>query len=191
MKIAARMSRLIPLLVAFAVLTPSAASAHLEIEGTVVPGTPFTWDGTRAVAVNITGFNNNNVATCGEAPDNYCEYAHVRFDLPFPAGSTALTYKKNANVTIDQFDPASATDFDLHVFASDAEGTELDQIGESAQQITDPLDRPETVQWQLQSKRTYNPDGTVKTEDITTYVLVQVVYFFCPNSMYKGTAKIL
>jgi hypothetical protein len=186
----ARMKRILPLLVAVAVFAPGAASAHLEIEGTVAPGAPFNWDGARATAFNITGFNNGNVATCGEDIDNYCEYAHIRFDLPFPAGSTAKTFKKSANVTIDSFDPPSVTDFDLHVFASDAAGTQLDQIGESAQAIvTDPIDRPETVQWQITSTRTYNADGTVATENITSYVLVQVVYFQCINAMYKGHAK--
>lgn len=189
MKVPARLKAITPLLVAFTLLMPGTASAHLEIEGTATPGTPFTWNGTRATAVNVTGYNNNNVAVCGENPDNYCEYAHVRFDLPFPAGSIAKTYKKNANVTIDMFDPASVTDFDLHVFASDAAGTQFDQIGESAQQITDPVDRPETVSWPITSTRTYNADGTVATESITTYVLVQTVYFLCPNSTYRGTAK--
>jgi hypothetical protein len=184
-----KVARLIPLLLAFTVLMPGVASAHLEIEGTVVPGTPFKWDGTRAVAANITGFNNNNVAECGEDPDNYCEYAHIKLELPFPAGSTLTKYKKNASVTIDAFDPPSVTDFDLHVFASDAAGTQLDQIGESAQDIGEPFDTPETVSWPVTSTRTYNPDGTVATESITTYVLVQTVYFLCPNSMYKGTAK--
>ncbi|MFN2543810.1 MAG: hypothetical protein ABR600_04445 [Actinomycetota bacterium] len=140
----------------------------------------------------MSGFTNGNDATCGKDAQTYCEYVLVRYDLPFPAGSTAETYDKQADFRIDSFDPPSVTDFDLHVYSSDATGAKGDQIGESLQNSPqDPFDRPEHVTFSVESTRTYNADGTVATENITTWVLGEIVYFQCPNSMYKGTAKFL
>ena len=134
----------------------------MDKAGAVTLTTPFTWDGTRAVAFNVSGFTNGNVATCGKNIDNYCELVLIRFDLPFPEGSTDEFYDQTADVRIDQFDPPNVTDFDFHLFASDANGMQGDQIGESLQSTPpDPFDRPEHVTFIVESTRTYNPDGTV------------------------------
>ena len=179
--------------------------------GDVTPAAAYNWDGTRAIAANVTGFTNGNIATCGLREDqtgvlgqtvqpDYCEHILVRFDLPFPDGSSALTYKKSMQVAINTFDPATVTDFDLRLFESDANGTKgttgttlfsgQDPIAE-AQAGGQVFDKPEQVTVPLTSKRTYNPDGTVKTETSTFWYLVEVVYFQAPNATYKGTAKFL
>lgn len=185
------MKRLALLLTALFLMVPSTASAHETINGTVSPGAPFTWSGTRAIAANITGFTTNNNPECGEDVDNFCEFIHLTLNLPFPAGSTATKYKKTASVRIDAFDPAVVTDFDMGVYYSDASGTMGERILYSAQSVEEGNDRPEEVTVPLESKRTYNPDGTVASEITTHYLLAQVVYFFCPNSAYSGTAKFL
>ncbi|MGH2692073.1 MAG: hypothetical protein ACRDHM_06185 [Actinomycetota bacterium] len=176
-------ARLATLLVAFTLLLPGTASAHEAFEGTVTPGTPFTWDGTRATAFNISGFNNGNVATCGEDIDDFCEYAHITANLPFPAGSTAKTYTKSLTFMIDTFDPP-VTDFDMALYTSDATGAKLDRLDFSGNNPGEAEDLSTSVR----STRTYNADGTVATENITSYYLIEVVYFAAVNATYKGTA---
>lgn len=177
------MKRFAILALGIALVLPGTAQAAEAHEGTVTPGNPFNWDGTRATALNISGFNNGNVATCGEDIDNFCDFAHIRADLAFPAGSTATTYKKNLTFTLDTFDPP-VTDFDMAVYTSDADGTKLDRLGFSGENPGDP----ETYSVQAISRRTYNPDGTVATENITSYFLVEVVYFAAVNATYHGRA---
>jgi hypothetical protein len=177
------MKRVVIFAVGIALLIPGTAQAAPQHTGTATPGAPYNWNGTRSTALNISGYNNNNVATCGTTVQDYCDFAHVRADLPFPANSILKTYKKTITFTLDTFDPA-ITDFDMAIYSSNAAGDAIERLGFSGANPGDP----ETFSTQATSTRTYNADGTVATENITSYFLVEVVYFAAVNATYHGRA---
>jgi hypothetical protein len=174
------------LLLAFAIVLPTAtARAHFPPDRTISVSKGqggSTWDGVQAVGLNANYFGLAGgdavvpPGTCSRAILTRCETILFELSNPLTAEEIAAgkTFKNaTATVTISDYQPFPASDFDLRAFASDATGTPYDQIGQSGANPGEP----ETI------------SASVKTT-ITqpkAYVLVHVVYFAVPNSFYKGT----
>lgn len=175
----------IALLVALAtMLSATSASAHLPPDKTIslVAGTTQTWDGTEAVGFNVNYFGLAGgdavipPGTCSHAVLTRCETVLFEFSNPLTqaeidAGKTSKT--KTTTVSIGEYAPFVACDFDLRAFSSDAAGTPIEQIGQSGENPGEP----ETISLSIRTT----------IDQPTQYVLVHVVYFAVPNSSYKGT----
>ena len=174
-----------------AALPLTAASAAPDRTGTVVAGTPYTWEGVVATGTAFENFIgarsvNGVVVTdglqCSKNPDSYCEATLVGFDLTLTEQEIAAgKTKKTANAEIAIGDPTvAAYDFDLKVYESDAEGTK----GAEVASVGDLDETPGEETAAISGIR-----GTVQAP--TAYYLVEVIYFYAVQGNYKGTAKIL
>lgn len=120
--------------------------------------------------------------TCTHNVESYCETVFIEFSNPLTqaeidAGKTKHT--KTATITINNFGPVPdpATDFDLVVFESDAEGTKGEEIGRSAVFGPDQAG-DESVSIPL----------TTTISQPSVFVLLDVVYFVVLGTGYSGSA---
>jgi len=153
----------------------SSASAQpdfVEFAGTVSDTQrTFTWTGTTFVGANA-GYADAE-AGCGELPSDYCDEVLVAVDVP-PADGFS---RRRSTVTVDIGSyTLPVSDYDVYLFASDAEGTKGAPLGNSAGLpgeaesasgvVTTTLDKP------------------------VAYVLAEIVYYVAAGS-YEGTAKVV
>lgn len=152
------------------VLVATGASADADFTGELNPGDTFTWEGA------VAGFNPlyfEGDAGCSSDPTNYCEYALLSYTNPVPEDDADGRLTRSSTITIT---PTGVADFDLQMYASDADGTMGAMIGSS----TDfPVgnDGVESVSAVMRTT----------TEQPTLYVLVEVIHFANVGG-YTGTA---
>lgn len=150
-------------------LVATGASAETDFTGELAPGDTFTWEGA-PVGLNPLYFEGE--AGCSSDPNNYCEYALLKYTNPVPADDADGRLTRNSVITIT---PNAAADFDLQVYASDADGTMGSMVGSST---AFPWDN--TVESVSTVIRT-------TTEEPTVYLLVEVIHFANVGG-YTGTA---
>jgi uncharacterized repeat protein (TIGR01451 family) len=160
-----------PLLAAFAVtvlsilLSASIARAAPDRTGTVTPSSPFTWDGALASGANVT-YSSQTGEPCGKTPADYCDVTLLNVNVD---PSYWTTHGGGVQISIGNYRPDTASDFDLYVYKSDASGTRGQLVGSSG----DVAGRPERT-------TVANASG---------YYLIQVVYFAVAASQYSGRAE--
>ena len=178
-------------LVAMLVLIPTAAKAETpDFTAKVDAGATHTWQGSTAMGLNVNyhgmfnGVHPTAAGTCSDDRDSYCDTILVELSNPLTqaeidAGKTSK--KKNVTITTTGYGPVPdpVTDFDLEVYASDAQGTKGDSLGESGVWGYDDGDGTETVTTQI----------TTTLTEPSKFVLVEVVFFIVPNSSYTGSVK--
>lgn len=185
------MRRVLLATAAAVVLLPGTAHAEeADFTAKVDAGTTHTWTGTHATGLNVNywgmfeGTHPTPPGTCSDDRDSYCDTVLLELSNPLTqedidAGKTSK--KKTLTVTITDYGPVPdpATDFDLILFTSDAEGTKGDELGQSAVWGYDEGDGTETVPTQI----------VTTLAEPSKFVLVEVVYFIVSDSHYTGTAK--
>ena len=103
-------------------------------------------------------------ATCSRDPHTYCETILVALNAPLDPEGTATTRRESLQVTLDW--EGETSDFDLVAYASDAEGTQGESIGQSG--AFNAIDGAgESVLLNI----------TTTMDKPTEYVLLHVVYF--------------
>jgi hypothetical protein len=132
---------------------------------------PQTWDGDTATGTNVNyDFSAGEPCTDtdGGADPEYCDITLLHVDL---SSSPDFWGPKTGGVEIrlDEYSP-EASDFDLQVFASDANGTKGRLVGSSGGSAG--AHERTTIK---------EPDG---------YYLIQVVYFAVTNGTYRGTVEL-
>ena len=152
------------------VLVATTASADTDYTGDLKPGDTFTWNGAVA-GLNPLYFEGD--AGCSSNPNNFCEYALLSYTNPVPADDADGRLSRGSTITIT---PTAAADFDLQVYASDADGTMGSMVGSST---AFPIDN-DGVESVTASLRT-------TTEQPTAYLLVEVIHFANVGG-YTGTA---
>jgi hypothetical protein len=147
-----------------AVLALAPVAGAADREGVVTPETPFAWEGPSAVGHN-ENYDGASGQPCGKAVEDYCDETLVNAD----AGDFYDTSGGGVEFSIGNYD-VPASDFDLYVYESDADGTRGDLVGSSA-----------------------GGDGveeSVAIPNASGYFLVRVVYWRVdPASGYDGRAE--
>jgi hypothetical protein len=178
-------------LTAAIVLLPATARAEApDRTFKVDAGATVAWDGTQTTGLNVNYWGQANgvhpvpPGTCSNDRDSYCDTILFEFSNPLTqaeidAGKTSK--KKNATITITNYGPVPdpGTDFDLHVFSSDAQGTIGDELGQSAVWGYDDGDGTESVTTQI----------TTTLAQPSKFVVAEIVYFIVVDSSYDGSAK--
>lgn len=151
-------------------LVATGASADTDFTGELAPGDTFTWEGA-PVGLNPLYFE--GAAGCSGNPNNYCEYALLKYTNPVPADDADGRLTRNSVITIS---PTAVSDFDLQVYTSDADGTMGSMVGSST---AFPVDN-EGVE---------SVSTVIRTtpEQPTVYLLVEVIHFANVGG-YTGTA---
>jgi hypothetical protein len=175
--------RLLLLMAVLMALLPAAgAVAETDHTTTLLPGDSFEWSESSQFGTNINYFPwvpqadpVIPLASCSKNPHYYCDTVLVNFSNPLTedelaAGVTTKTRK--AVVTVGDFVEEHVSDFDLRVFASDAEGAKGVMLGESGSGM------PEQVQLNLRST----------ADKGEHWALVEVAYWSGIGG-YTGTIK--
>lgn len=147
------------------ILVGQAAGVTPDRTGTVDPVTPFTWEGTQASGANLD-YSAQTGEPCGKALEDYCDVTLLNVNV---APSFWDTRGGGVQISIGNYTPDAASDFDLYVYESDASGTRGALVGSSPNIPSLP-----------ESTTIPNASG---------YYLVQVVYFAVVASRYSGEAK--
>lgn len=140
-----------------------------------------SWSGAAKTAFNTTFYmaSTTGRAACGKTAQDFCEDTLVRID-PELAGAKKLA------VRLDGFSQAS--DFDLRVYASNATGDALNDLGSPQGEVT-----------QTSPLGTLDPRATAhgdfETKDLTgvkagQHYLVRIVYFAVADEGYRGTVTL-
>jgi uncharacterized repeat protein (TIGR01451 family) len=133
--------------------------------GTVTPTSPFTWQGATATGAN-SGYDAEGGEPCGKTPDTYCDVTLLNVNV---APSYWDAQGGGVQISLNNYTPNAASDFDLFVYKSDASGNRGELVGSSP----NIAGRPE-------STTVTNASG---------YYIVQVVYFTVTASSYTGSAQ--
>jgi hypothetical protein len=185
------MRRIVLATAAALALLPGTAHAETpDFTAKVDAGTTYNWDGSTALGLNVNywgmfeGTHPTAPGTCTDDRDSYCDTILFEFSNPLTQeeiDAGKISKKKNATVTITEYGPVPdpATDFDLILFSSDAQGTKGDELGQSAVWGYDDGDGTETVTASI----------TTTVAQPSTFVLAEVVYFLSANSSYAGSAR--
>lgn len=128
------------------------------------PG-PATWDGATASGLNQLFDAETGEPICGDEIDDQCDTTLLRVRVPDDFWKSR---GGGVEVSIGDYFPNAASDFDLYVYESNREGKRGDLIEVSA----GPSGLPEQVE-------VPEADG---------YYLVEVVYFAVTESRYSGSA---
>lgn len=143
---------------------PSGAVVAPDFTGTVTPAGPYGWTGTLQAGAN-TGYDAFSGEPCEDLPPDYCDQILLNVNVP-------ATYWNDFGggvvVTLDNYQPVAASDFDLYIYESDAAATRGKLVASSAAVPGEP-------------------EGTVIPQ-ATGYYLIQVVYFAVLASQYDGEA---
>ena len=172
-----------------AVLLPTAgllAAPDHNVE--LTPGQEFTWDGTMTAGVN-PNFHPwapdasavFPVEDCSKNPHWYCDTLLVKFSNPLTqaeidaliAAGQPVRKRKTATVNIGNY-TTPASDYDLRVFASDANGTKGAMIAETGELNGSPETASLTI--------------TTTPEAPDQWVLVHVGYWAAAGT-YDGSVK--
>jgi len=147
------------------VLVGQASGVTPDHVGTVEPATPFTWEGTQATGASLD-YSAQTGEPCGKTLQDYCDVTLLNVNV---APSYWDTRGGGVQISIGNYTPDAASDFDLYVYKSDANGTRGVLVGSSPNVPSLP-----------ESTTISNASG---------YYLVQVVYFAVAASKYSGEAK--
>lgn len=161
------------LALAAAPATALAADRTIEIDPS---SAEKTWDGTATPGFNMTFFEGEatGLAECGQDVETYCDDTLVHFTSPFAVDESDLRFR------IDGF---TSSDYDLRVYASDAEGTEGEFLGTGDGERNGPAGALlPTFIGDFESFSTFaEPDS---------WYLVRVVYFTAPgHESYRGSVS--
>ena len=162
-------------LLALAAAPATALAADRTIA--VDPSAPTaTWEGAAAPGLNVSFYEGETtgLSECGKDLQNHCDDTLVHFTAPFEVDESNLKFR------IDGF---SAGDYDLRVYASDAEGTEGEFIDTGDGEGNGPAGAVlPTFFGDFEHYSTFaEPDS---------WYLVRVVYFTAPgHEGYTGTVS--
>lgn len=130
----------------------------------------YSWTGTTFVGANA-GYADAEVG-CGDLPANYCDEVLIAVEVPPAEGFT----RRKSTVTVDLSGyTLPVADFDLYLFASDAQGTKGAPIGNSGGLPGENESAVATV--------------TTTADKPVAYVLAEVVYYVAAGS-YAGKATV-
>lgn len=180
-------------LVAVAGLAAAAPAANAAPDKTISPATPtVTWTSAVGNGLNLTWLVNTGPAkgTCGTDLQNFCDVTLVHLVADHLAEGSQLKFR------LDGFGPAS--DFDLRVYASDADKTygaktiasptgdvtTTSPAGGNDPRATSAGDY-ETVITDVSGL--IDPD----TGAVDAYYLVMIPYFMVANDKYTGTVTLI
>lgn len=152
------------------VLVATGARAETDFTGELTPGETFTWEGAPA-GLNPLYFEGD--AGCSTDPTNYCEYALLAYTNPVPEDDADGRVRRSSSITIT---PTTLADFDLQVYASDADGTMGSMVGSST---AFPVEN--------EGVETVAAIISTTTEEPTVYLLVEIIHFANVGG-YTGTA---
>lgn len=167
------MSRILRVIImtVLCVAAATGANAETDFAGELEPGDSFTWEG-QAAGLNPLYFEGN--AGCSSDPTNFCEYALLTYHNPVPEDDEDGRLTRTSTILVEPTLPGA--DFDLQVYASDADGTMGTMVGSST---AFPVDN-DGVESVVTALRT-------TTEQPTAYLLVEVIHFANVGG-YTGTA---
>ena len=187
-----RISRTTPALAAalssLAVLAPAAGAAPDRAVTVSPDAAKATWTGVPAPALNVSFLPPAGPVkgTCTKDPQYYC-------DLTLVHVTAADISDGNVTFRIDGFQPYS--DFDLRVYASDADGNPDTYLGSPASDnaATSPLganDPRNTAAGDYESKAVPLGGDIDAQNAVDEYFLVEVPYFMVANDQYTGHATL-
>lgn len=170
-------------LVSLALAAPAGAALDRTVE--VTPTTKADWTSLPGSGLNLTWLANSGPAkgACGTDLQNRCELTLVHVTATNVA-TAALTFR------IDGFGPAS--DFDLRVYASDAQGTfggktVASPKGDSTKGPLGEDDPRNTAAGDFETVELVADDAIdLATGELDAYYLVMVPYFAVFNDKYSG-----
>lgn len=179
---------------ALATVPGSGAVAAPERTGSVNAGQTYTWNG--AAEVNANPFYFAQVAqqpnvdpieqgTCSSEPHQQCDEILVKFINPLTQAEIDKGVKskfRSTTIDVNEYAPvAQATDFDLHVFASDATGANKGYFtgSSTSSQSGELIGSPESLTVEIETTK----------DQPEVWMLIRVIRFFSPNASYKGTVS--
>ena len=171
------------------VLSPATAQAEApDRTHKVDMGTTFTWEGNTALGLNLLYFGDpvtggNATYECGDDTDNYCDTVLFEFSNPLTQADidAGKTFKsRTATITVGNFGPVPdpVTDFDLRLYQSDAQGTQGEFLGQSANFGPDQ-----------DGDESYSTPIRTTVAEPSKFILAEIIYFAVANSKYTGTAQ--
>lgn len=153
------------------VVTLGAAGAPPDRQGRVTPSHPYSWTGDLATGTN-TGYNSGSGTPCNDSttapPSQRCDKTLLNVDV---RKGYWKSHEGGVDVTIDNYQPNPASDFDLYVYKSDAQGSR-------GKLVTSSAGLP-------------GANETARIDEARGYYLVQVVYFAVTASRYSGEAEVV
>jgi len=148
-----------------ACFAPAVASAAPDRTVEVKPSAPpVSFRGTMATGANAN-YDAGTGTPCGKTPPDFCESTLVNAN----AGDLYATRGGGLQVTIGDYEPNPASDFDLYIYRSDAAGNRGPLVASSAGTAGSP------------------ESTTIK--EASGFYLVQAVYFTVTASSYQFDAK--
>ena len=173
---------------ALLILLPATAQAEPP-DGAAVKvdaGATYTWDASPTTGLNVmywgVPYSDGVGATyaCGDTATDYCETRLFELSNPLTEADTKPRRTKNVTITINNFGPVPdpVTDYDLIVYASDAQGAMGAEIGSSTN-FGHEQEGDESVTLPIETTRA----------EPSKYVLVEIVYFSVVNSGFTGTVR--
>lgn len=158
------------------VLVASSASAAPDRTALVQAGESFIWDGVDTPGTNLRyGTLVSQLpgeGRCSKDVASYCEATHVTLSNPVPETDADGVLRRRVSVTITAKNAVS--DYDLFVFASDAQGSRGVEIARSGRLVSESI--AETVQIDIRTTRA-NP---------LAYLYIESVYWAAVGG-YSGT----
>lgn len=142
----------------------SSAAAAADRNGKVTPAAAFEWQGTLASGSN-QGYDPASGEPCGKNPDDYCDTTLLNIDV---RPDYWQDHEGGVEVSLTNYSPSTASDFDLYIYRSDAQGNR------GAQDTS--------------SGGVPGAEEHAVIKKASGYYLVQVVYYAVVASQYNGTA---
>ena len=180
------MKRITTALACAALVALLASPAGAAPDRTIVAprGATTTWAGAARTAVAPTFFTDGlgtplPAFACSKDATSYCEATLVEVPVYTDADAAALraTVSKGVSITIGNYAPFPASDFDLIVYESDATGAKGAEVARVGDLDTDPSETATLTAKGTNAKR-------------STFFLVEVVYFASPQSGYAGSVTV-
>ena len=153
------------------VSTIGAAGAPPDRQGRVTPSHAYSWTGDLATGTN-TNYNSGSGTPCNDTttapPSQRCDKTLLNVDVKRGFWKTR---EGGVDVTLSNYQPNPASDFDLYIYKSDAQGNR-------GKLVTSSAGLP-------------GSDETARIDKARGYYLVQVVYFAVTASRYSGSAELV
>lgn len=173
---------------AMAAAAPGATAAP-DRTATVEAGQAFTWEGTAEVSANLFYFEQvpgqPNMApaeqgTCSDSPHQGCDEILVKLVNPLAQDDSRTSKVRSATIDLTGYaPPAQAADFDLQVFASNADGENLGFF-------TGDRETSQSGNWPGEAE-SVSVDVVTTRDKPEVYMLVRVIRFLSPNATYTGS----
>lgn len=186
-----RSTLFLAVLTVLALLPGLGAFAATDHTGEAKLGAPYSWTGTTGTGVNLSSFTTSddavNPAGCAKDVQNYCDTVLVAFTNPVPADATKPTLKETGVIDLTAFTPVPGpiSDYDVHVYNSNAQGAKL---AETVPFATADATNPDTPG--ASDEHIVFDVITTKTQP-TNYYLLEVVYFTSVQGSYAGRASLI